>query len=90
MLGILPASVFGGLTVSGAWRARSGFVGPRISPPLSPRLGSGLGVSSLSDDVAYMSPPRWLKCRLDLHIPVLGSQLHPLQVIQLLLRPALL
>lgn len=45
ILGILPASVVGGRTVSGAWRARSGLVGPRISPPLSPRLGSGLRVS---------------------------------------------
>lgn len=44
MFGIFPASVSGGRTVSGSWRALSGFWGPRMSLPHVPLLGIGLRI----------------------------------------------
>ena len=54
-VGSVPLSVAGGLSLSGLWASRAGFLGPRSVAPSLPRIGSG-GLSPVAGGPASACP----------------------------------
>ncbi len=54
-VGSVPLSVTGGLSLSGLWASRAGFLGPRGTAPSMPRIGSG-GLSPIAGGPASACP----------------------------------